>query len=255
MDSLLANANATAAPTLGLVTGPIRLSLTPLLLRNSHPTFEINSQSVGDTVDVVEVTDDLGRDCYLLIAQTNFPQLVDVCLGHFPWRNGQCDCVLAERLVNFVESAIAKIENQFFGCILIPRLLTEVACVGKRSVKAIVDIAHHCSEHLSLRSRERVCGFHEGNVEAHRSRRRGSVLAHDLNDVGDAARPSHCGLIKFLRRAGGIFDGDLFDICHVSTNAKNLQTKPLFDLFFDCRSRSRQISRRVGVLTRDTFEF
>ncbi len=37
-----------------------------------HPEFVINSQAVGDTVDVVEVGDDLSRQVDLFVAPAKF---------------------------------------------------------------------------------------------------------------------------------------------------------------------------------------
>ena len=61
----------------------VGLALLPFLGRWRHPIFWIDSQSIGDPIDVVEVGDDLCRDGDLIIVQPVSPQATEVGLTTF----------------------------------------------------------------------------------------------------------------------------------------------------------------------------
>lgn len=54
----------------------------PLVARERHPVFGIDSEAVGDAVDVIEVADHLGGDGDLVVVETVCVQSLDVGFLH-----------------------------------------------------------------------------------------------------------------------------------------------------------------------------
>ena len=68
----------------------------PLVAWESHPVFRIDSQSVSDSVDVVEVADHLRGDCDLVVVEALRAQIVDIGFLYRPGAESQFDGEVAK---------------------------------------------------------------------------------------------------------------------------------------------------------------
>jgi hypothetical protein len=68
----------------------------PLVARQSHPVFGIDSQTVGDAIDVVEVADHLRGDRDLVVVEAVRTQSFDVGLLHRSWVQSQLNGEVAK---------------------------------------------------------------------------------------------------------------------------------------------------------------
>lgn len=71
----------------------------PLVARQCHPVFRIDSQTVGDTVDVVEVADDLRCDGDLVVVESVLAERGNVRFFHFAWPERQLDGEITQRTI------------------------------------------------------------------------------------------------------------------------------------------------------------
>jgi hypothetical protein len=68
----------------------------PLVAWESHPVFRIDSQSVSDSVDVVEVADHLCGDGDLVVVEALRAQIVDIGFLYRPGAESQFDGEVAK---------------------------------------------------------------------------------------------------------------------------------------------------------------
>jgi hypothetical protein len=118
------------------------LVASPLIVGNVHPRLVIDAQSLSDPRDVVEITDDLRRDGDLLVREPALSQSLDVTLDHGSWREGKLHGVVAQGTVVTRQVGLPIVVHQLSRDLGAIRLLTEVVGVRKRSVVAVVGIAH-----------------------------------------------------------------------------------------------------------------
>ena len=116
-------------------------SLVPLGRSGLHPVFGIDSQTLGDPVDVIEIADDLDRDGDLFIGETLLTKQIEILFGHRAGTQGELGGEIAQSAVRRAERRLAIIVDQLVGCFVLLGLRTEVLCVRQGSVIAIVDIA------------------------------------------------------------------------------------------------------------------
>lgn len=121
----------------------------PVIYRNCHVHFRVDTEPVGNAVDVVEITDDLRRDRNLGIIESQVPQCIQVRRRHISWSSGQLDGVVTEGPVGLAQFCRAEVKDQLLGELQISRLQTEVVCMGESSVVAVVDVAHDGGKHLT----------------------------------------------------------------------------------------------------------
>jgi len=139
---------------------------TPVFDTGLHPVLGINSQSIGDAVDVIEVADDLSSHCDLLVSESCLAQHCYVRFVHLPRRQSQFDRVVAEHSVFEPKFCSAIVVDELLRNSVVSGLPTEVLCVRQSSVIAVVNVADDRSQHLALCGVKRIRRLHQANVEA-----------------------------------------------------------------------------------------
>ncbi len=71
----------------------------------------LNTQGIGDAIDVIEEADNLCRIMDRDIIQAGFTQLNDIGLGHSRWLPGQLLSEGAERVIDRVQRGAAPVTN------------------------------------------------------------------------------------------------------------------------------------------------
>lgn len=134
--------------------------MPPLGRREFHPRLGINTQPLGDPVDVIEVADDLNAEGDLFVGETMLDEPIEVRFLHRAGVKRQLGGKIAKRAVFPAQGRAAIIVDQLVGRFILSRLRTEVLRVRKRSVEAIVEIADDSGEHFFTRLAERILRFH-----------------------------------------------------------------------------------------------
>ena len=94
-----------------------------------HFGLRVNSKTIGNPVDVVEIADNLSGHRNLSIIKIDFPQRHQVVRRHFSWRQCQLDGIVAQCSVGFTQISLAVVEDQLLSELRVSGLQTEVVCV------------------------------------------------------------------------------------------------------------------------------
>ena len=112
--------------------------------------FRIDSQALGDAVDVVEVGDHLGGVADGPVGKAQGPQTVNV-LGSYACRSrGQLDRMVAEGPIGIRHNRLSIISGDLIGPAGVVDLSPEVVPVGDHSVVAVVDLGYDHRQHFPL---------------------------------------------------------------------------------------------------------
>lgn len=129
---------------------------TPKMSGNRrHFRLKIHSQTIGNSVDVVEVTDDLRSITDGLGRKARSLQFCHIGVGDAMRVACQFFRPRAQCLVNLGQARIAPVFLERLGLPGVLDFITEVRPMGLGSVMATVGGGNHCGQHLPLCARER----------------------------------------------------------------------------------------------------
>ena len=134
----------------------VSFAVKPCVSGQCHPVFRINSETVGDAVDVVEIADHLRGDRNLVVVEAMSMQCVNVGFLHLSRTQRQPDGEVTQGEVRFRKTGCAVVENDFLSSIRITGLQTEVPRMRESSVVAIVNVADDRSQQFPASSVQRV---------------------------------------------------------------------------------------------------
>ena len=112
--------------------------------------FRIDSQAVGDAVDVVEVGDHLGGVADGPVGKAQGPQTVKVIRSYARGSRGQLDRMVAQGPIGIRHNRLSIISGDLIGPAGVVDLSPEVIPVGDDSVVAVVDLGYDHRQHLEL---------------------------------------------------------------------------------------------------------
>lgn len=150
---LLAPAESTASFVSGIpwqfiVPAFFRL---PVVDWNCHIHFWIDSQTIGNAIDVVEVADHLSCHGDLRVVKAELPEILQILRVHLPGPERQLHREVTKSPVSLAQFCRAIVKDQLLRKLRIPGLQTEVACVRESSVIAVIDVADDGGQHLPSR--------------------------------------------------------------------------------------------------------
>ena len=140
--------------------------------------FWLNTQRIGDAIDVVEVADYLRRIVDNLVIRTSCTQDIEVGWPHALRRLGQLLGVLEQCAVEFADAGLAPIGadvvDKQIGLVVVDNpkifdLSTEVVRMRAPSVEAVINRRSHRSQHFALTAAEWRRAMHHCAVHVHRS--------------------------------------------------------------------------------------
>ena len=120
-----------------------------------HFRLKIHPQAVGNSVDVVKITDDLRSITDGLGRKACSLQFCYIGLGRAMRVARQFFCPRAQCPVNIGQARIAPVFLERLGLPGVLDFITEVRPMGFGSVMATVGGGNHCGQHLPLCARER----------------------------------------------------------------------------------------------------
>jgi len=195
--------------------------LPSVLAPGPDESLRLDAQRIGDPIDVVEEADNLCSVVNGNIIQTGRPQARNIGFAHLGWRERQFLGVGAQGAIDIVQRcrppiARDRLDERVSRFIIGETfdLSPEVMRMRADSVDAVVGFADHDGEHLALRPRQRRLGEHGRAVHFHGRLHHAPVQRHDLHDVPNASGAGDRFFQFFLEQAGGLVDGDLFDVGH-----------------------------------------
>jgi hypothetical protein len=124
-------------------------------LRTCHLRLEVDAQTVGDAVDVIEIRDDLGGVMDGAVIEADGAEAFDVGVGDGSRVVRQLHRVVAEGAILFAQPCLRIVSGDLLGPLWIIDLGPEVRRVGQRSVMAAVGGRHDDGQHLPLRPGQR----------------------------------------------------------------------------------------------------
>ena len=86
--------------------------------------------------------------------------------------------------------------------------------MGKGSVIAVIDIAHHCRQHFPLFRWKSIVRFHQRHIKLHRATQHLRREAHHFDDVRYAPRAFDGSIVKCFQWPFCGAGVDLSDVCH-----------------------------------------
>jgi hypothetical protein len=140
--------------------------------------FWLNTQRIGDAIDVVEVADYLCRIVDNLVIRTGGPEDIEVGWSHYLRGFGQLFGVLEQCAIEFADAGLAPIGanvvDKQIGLMVVDNpkifdLSTEVVRMRAPSVEAVINRRCHRSQHFALTAAEWRRAMHHCAVHVHRS--------------------------------------------------------------------------------------
>lgn len=101
----------------------------PLIHRQNHFFLGVDTKSVGNAIDIVEITDDLCGDSDLLIIESRSTKRGQMMFRETGGGECQSDGVVAQRPVSVTQIGPAIVKHQLFSQFGISGLQTEVVCM------------------------------------------------------------------------------------------------------------------------------
>lgn len=186
--------------------------------------FWLHTEGIRDTVDVIEVGDDLCGVVNGAVIQLDRPQRDNVGLAHVFGRQRELFGIGEQGGINRIDGGGMSITHEGMDIGIgfsVGRepvdLSTEVMRVRLRSINAGIHAADDHRECFPLGAAERRVTMHERTVHLHRLAHDVSIKGHDPDDVPHASCPL-MGFFEFaLGGSCGFFVGKLFDIRHESS--------------------------------------
>ena len=120
------------------------------VLTGSHTGFEVHAQTLGDSVDIIEVRNHLSGIADGLIRKVQLAEFVDVVLRHVRRGARELRRVIAERTIRIAEFGLAIVRLDLPDPLVVFDLGPEVPCMGLRSVMTSVDFGDDHGEHFAL---------------------------------------------------------------------------------------------------------
>ena len=121
----------------------------------------LDSQSLSDPSNVVEITDNLRGDRHLIIVQAYVMQPINVGGGHVARVQGEFEGVVTQGAIGRRQIGLPIVIGELLGRLFVSRLPTEVSGMRERSVVAVIRVTDDSSQHLTSGGRECIGGFHE----------------------------------------------------------------------------------------------
>jgi hypothetical protein len=140
--------------------------------------FWLNTQRIGNAIDVVEVADYLCRIVDNLVIRTGGPEDIEVGWPHALRRLGQLLGVLEQCAIEFADAGLAPIGanvvDEQISLVIVDNpkifdLSTEVVRMRAPSVEAVIDGGRDSRQHFALTAAEWRRAMHHCAVHVHRS--------------------------------------------------------------------------------------
>lgn len=176
--------------------------------------FEVDTQAVGDAIDVVEERDHLGGVVDGLVGEAQLPQMINVSLGYLGRCFRQLDGVIAQGPIDRGQLGLRIVGLDLLDPGGILDLSPEVISMGLNSVPAAVGLGHHDGQHLTLSPCQRRVTMHRRPVELEHRLKCGWVVALDLDDVVDPAGALADLLVDTAQQPGSFVFVNEFDPGH-----------------------------------------
>ncbi|MEY2846604.1 MAG: hypothetical protein RL076_2150 [Chloroflexota bacterium] len=154
-----------------------------------HKRLRLNTEGIGDTIDVVKKADDLGGIVDGTVIEAVATEHVEVGRTHLLRRFGEFLGIGTQRHILWGESGLAPIatdvvDEQIGGCGISYAkitfdLSTEVMRMRAPSVEAVIDRRGDGGQHFALTATERRRAMHQHAIKVHGGLHGTRVLPHD----------------------------------------------------------------------------
>ena len=142
--------------------------LSPTLEGLAHFRLGVNTQSVGDSIDVVEVGNDLDGVQTVAVRESIFPQgfYIPAADGSGGARHPHGEP--AQRLLPGGKPGQPVIMLDLLGQLLVPCFPTEILPVRLDSIEAVVGPGDNGGQHFAFGARKARATVHRGEIQMHR---------------------------------------------------------------------------------------
>jgi hypothetical protein len=186
--------------------------------------FWLNTQRIGDAIDVVEVADYLRRIVDNLVIRTGSTEDIEVGWPHDLRGFGQLFGVLEQCAIEFADACLAPIGtnvvDEQISLVIVDNpeifdLSTEVVRMRAPSVEAVIDGGRDSRQHFALAARQRRRAVHHRTVHVHRGLHDAWVLRHDAHNVPNTTSALDGRLVLLLQVACGFLERKDLDPRHI----------------------------------------
>ena len=156
---------------------------SPAFERGAHFGFRIDAQSVGDSIDVIEIGDDFHGVQDVAVAEAVFAKSLDMLLANGGERASDKFGESGQRFAAGPKPGMPIVVFDLFGEICVAAFRTEILPVSFDSIKAVIGPRDDHGQQLALGTGKPGRSVHGRQIERHRSAKGLRIQALDLQDV------------------------------------------------------------------------